>query len=398
MSASAAIAFDSSEEVALLANAIAGTSATRRASFLIAQEWRSVARSAGGGGARAGPPVCEARLRPLRRRDPLAARPAVEDEREEGHARGPECPGGEQEMLDEKSRQPLPDDLRNRRQGLVQAQNDALLLASRLLGDEAGERRPDQAVADGGEGRGDEQQGDSVGEAEERISYRSHREPERDEVHFPELVYALRSDRPLDQDAEDPRIGEHVAHLLGAEEESLPALREERETAHEDGEGEGVEEELPEQAAQDRTAEIRSVDLPIEDPQAPSAGRDGRYLFGGERRRGLGGVGDCGYRRQQERGSENAHEGEPGRAEDRNVVPVVRRQVARRARSEHESDSECDSDQPESAHALLGRRDVGDVGLRDGEVAGGEPVDRAREEDHPQVVRGSENEEPGERA
>src|SRR5207248_1466155 len=49
MSANAAIAFESSEVVAVLANASAGTSVRKRASLFMGQDWRSMQRLAGSG-------------------------------------------------------------------------------------------------------------------------------------------------------------------------------------------------------------------------------------------------------------------------------------------------------------------------------------------------------------
>ena len=73
-------------------------------------------------------------------------------------------------------------------------------------------------------------------------------------------------------------------------------------------------------------------------------------------------------------------------------------QVAGRAGADEEADAEGDADHGEGAGAFLRRGDVGDVRLRDREVAGGEAVDDAGEEDDGQIRRPGEDEEAGEGA
>src|SRR5205823_690438 len=116
------------------------------------------------------------------------------------------------------------------------------------------------------------------------------------------------------------------------------------------------------------------VRAPVEDAQAPAAGRGWsifRLLTLGMRR----------DRRKQERGAEDAGEGQRRRAENGHVVAVVRGEIARDAGSDEKADPESDADDGERAGALFGRGHVGDVRLRDGEVPGRQAVDDAREED-----------------
>ena len=73
-------------------------------------------------------------------------------------------------------------------------------------------------------------------------------------------------------------------------------------------------------------------------------------------------------------------------------------QVPRRSGADEEADPESDPDHRECPRAVLRRGHVGDVRLRDGEIAGGETVDDARQEDEEEVGRVSEHEKARERA
>ncbi len=72
------------------------------------------------------------------------------------------------------------------------------------------------------------------------------------------------------------------------------------------------------------------------------------------------------------------------RQPDRRGVAHVLRQIAAHERAEEEAHPERDADQGEGFGAVLGGGLVGDVGLRQGEVAGGQAVDHPGREDHPQ--------------
>src|SRR5205085_3326888 len=210
-------------------------------------------------------------------------------------------------------------------------------------------------------------------------------EADGDEAHLAELAHRPSgADRALHDDSEQARVREDESDLLGPERHSVPgqpSLREERESAHEDGEGEGVEEELPEQAAEDGSSEVRTVEPPVEDAQALATRRDRRLFLGGEGGRGLLGLRMRRDARQEERGSEDARQGQRGGAKDRNLEAEVRGEESGDSGTDEEADSEGDADERERTRTLLRRRDVGDVRLRDGEITRGDPVDGAGEED-----------------
>ena len=65
---------------------------------------------------------------------------------------------------------------------------------------------------------------------------------------------------------------------------------------------------------------------------------------------------------------------------------------------EHEADAERHADHAERLRAILRRGVVGDVGLRGRQVAGGEAVEDAADEHHPQRRRVAEHEEADARA
>ena len=80
------------------------------------------------------------------------------------------------------------------------------------------------------------------------------------------------------------------------------------------------------------------------------------------------------------------------------MVAVVRAQVPGGAGADEEADPEGDPDHRERPGPLLGRGHVGDVGLRDGEISGREPVDDPGEENEKEVGRERKHEEAGEGA
>ena len=71
---------------------------------------------------------------------------------------------------------------------------------------------------------------------------------------------------------------------------------------------------------------------------------------------------------------------------------------AAEAGPEHEADAERDADHAERLRAVLRLRVIGDVGLGERQVAGGDAVEDAADEHHPQRVRPREHDEAQRRA
>ncbi len=65
------------------------------------------------------------------------------------------------------------------------------------------------------------------------------------------------------------------------------------------------------------------------------------------------------------------------------VLVTIRRQKPGNGRADQESDAERHADYAERFGAILGLGDIGDIGLRQREIARGQTVNDPREENHP---------------
>jgi hypothetical protein len=84
--------------------------------------------------------------------------------------------------------------------------------------------------------------------------------------------------------------------------------------------------------------------------------------------------------------------------QERHLVAVAREEEPACDGAEHEARGERRTDEGECMRALLGLDAIGYVGLRDGDISAGDPLDDARDEDPEERRRESEPSPPDRRA
>src|SRR5581483_529021 len=101
--------------------------------------------------------------------------------------------------------------------------------------------------------------------------------------------------------------------------------------------------------------------------------------------------------RQEEECTENCAEGHGRSGQDRSFIAPLREETSN-GRADEKAESERDSDQRERFCTIFGFGDIADVGLGDGEIAGGCAVNGSRQKEQPDVARKSKDQETGKRS
>src|SRR5205814_286534 len=145
--------------------------------------------------------------------------------------------------------------------------HDALLLASRLLRDEARERGTDDTVAERGQRARDHEHHERCRDAQAEVPDHQRDKSGRDERVLAEPLHQPSDQTALQDDPEEADVAEDVPNLARTERTPLigeAALREQREARDEERKRRDEEEELQEPLAQTGPPEVLRVGLPVQ--------------------------------------------------------------------------------------------------------------------------------------
>src|SRR5690242_18080771 len=199
----------------------------------------------------------------------------AERETDRGGGRSDERPLREQRMADQPAAERRRGDLRDGAERLREPEHDALLVRTRAARHEARERRPQDTLPERRE-RGDHHERTHVVDEAQEQEGRAHREEAgRRQRTLAEALHETADESPLEDDPEKPGVREEIADFTRAERRAVPrerALGEEREAGRERREREGEHEELREEAAENRLAEVARVRAPLEHAEAATRG------------------------------------------------------------------------------------------------------------------------------
>ena len=243
---------------------------------------------------------------------------------------------------------------------------------------EAVERRRDETVSQRNAETDDEQDADRVGEGQRSHAEREDRGADDGELFFDRLFQKTTQQPALENHTEQADVREDIAHLRGVVAEALFAVeREERRHDRETGDG---------------------GDLAGED-RGDHAGAPAVKNFADRRAFFRTGAGFGGERfGKSERDERRVHQRKSGGEIERRGEAVVFTEDAADRWPDHESQPERRADEAHVARAIFFRGHVRDARHRGGNIAAARAVDDASEDEHPDRIRCTEDDEADRRA
>ena len=278
-------------------------------------------------------------------------------------------------MADQEGAGQRRQDLRDRLERLIEPEHRALLVALYGAADLAGDRRAQYAVAEAGEKPRNRDPEWTVDERIRQVAHDAGREAVEHQTPLAKAAHEGAKQEALQNDPDQTEVGERIADLLGIERLSgvgEAAFGKEREAIDVGRKSDVEDKNLHQQTAQARRHKVLAINAEREEASRADLGSG---LRGGPH-----------FAARKQRGTaDDATERKEGRGEDRRLGAELEEE-GREARAHEETDPEGHGDLAECGRAFFGAGYVGNIGLSQRNVAGGEAVDDAGKKDQRQRV------------